>query len=138
MADWPLHVTLADVFAIDRENSNIESKLEGFLSAQPMFSSFTDKETTLGTTKVVLLDKTKELTALHTSIVSLLEENGAIFNTPEYTRVGFLPHCTIQKTERLDSGEKVAITTIALVDMFPNGNWQQRKVINIFKLHSSV
>jgi hypothetical protein len=115
-------------------DSNIESKLEGLLSTQPIVRLLADKQTVLGTTKVVLLNKNEELTALHTSTVNLLEQNGAVFNTPQYTRTGFVPHCTIQKTERLNMGERVILTTVALVDMFPKGNWQQRRVISTFTL----
>ena len=134
MADWPLHVTLADVFSINLEGSNIELKLQELLSTQRIVSSITVKETVLGTTKVLVIEKTAELNVLHTNIVNLLEDNGAIFNNPEYTREGFLPHCTIQKTQKLHTAQQVEITTIALIDMFPNENWQQRKVISLFSL----
>ncbi len=134
MTDWPLHVTLADVFAIDLRKTKIEAKLEKLLSSHHPIKTLAGIEATLGTTEVILLDKTKELDALHSSTVDLLEDNGAQFNTPEFTRGGFVPHCTIQKVERLLMGDEVIIRNIALVDMFPNENWQQRKIINIFRL----
>ncbi len=134
MADWPLHVTLADVFAIDLLNTNIETKLEELLSGQLPVITTAGKEANLGTARVVLLNKTEELAALHECIVALLEENGVKFNTPEYTKAGFMPHCTVQKTEKLESGKEVMINSLALVDMFHNKNWQQRKILNIFSL----
>ena len=134
MVDWPLHVTLADVFAIDLRSTNIEAKLEKLLSFQHSVKTVAGNEATLGTTEVILLHKTKELAILHASLIDLLEENSAQFNTPEFTRGGFVPHCTIQKVERLLMGDEVIIRNIALVDMFPNENWQQRKIINIFRL----
>lgn len=134
MVDWPLHVTLADVFAIDLNSTNIETKLAELLSVKASINTAAKEEATLGTTKVVLLHKTDELVNLHLSIVDLLESNGGVFNSPEFTKEGFLPHCTIQKTARLNFGDKVDVDTISLVDMFPNGDWQQRKVIATFKL----
>lgn len=136
MNDWPLHITLVDVFAIERDNTSIESKISKLLSSQPPVDTRASEEATLGTTEVVLLEKAESLINLHIHLVDLLKENGAIFNSPEFTREGFLPHCTIQKTERLHARDEVTIDAIALVDMFPNGQWQQRKVINSFVLQT--
>lgn len=136
MADWPLHITLADVFAIDLVGTDIEIKLAELLSNQLAFKTVANKEVILGTTKVVLLDSSKELTTLHARLVDLLEKHGAVFNTPEFIKEGFVPHCTIQKTRRLYDGDEVTINTIALVDMFPNEDWRQRKIINTFGLQS--
>jgi hypothetical protein len=137
MADWPLHVTLADVFAIDMDSTKIEAKLAELVSYQLPVYTCAREDATLGTTEVVLLDKTEELVNLHMSLVDLLERNGAVFNSPEFTREGFLPHCTIQKSERLHAGDEVKIDTIALINMFPHEDWQQRQVINIFSFHPS-
>ncbi len=136
MADWPLHITLADVFAIDLQNSDIEADLAALLSDQPPLKTFAIKEAVLGTAEVVLLNNNDGLTTLHTRLVDLLEKNGAKFNTPGFTREGFIPHCTIQKGERLQNGDEVTISIIAFVDMFPSENWQQRKVIKTFKLQA--
>lgn len=134
MADWPLHTTLADVFAIDRHATDIDKKLATLLAQiKPVETNATD-DAALGTTHVVLLDKTPPLVKLHTDIVSLLEENGTVFNNPEFTRNGFLPHSTIQKSGRLQAGDKVFIDSISLVDMFPGGDWEQRRVLATFKM----
>lgn len=134
MTDWPLHITLADVFAVDREATDIDAKLEKMLSKQQKPTVVARNDTVLGTTPVVLIEKTDELTDLHHQIIDLLESNGAVFNTPEFTRGGFLPHCTIQKSGRVNSGDGITINEITLVDMFPNNDWQRRKVINVYKL----
>lgn len=134
MADWPLHITLADVFAIDRTGTNIEAKLAAATAELLPVSATAEKEAVLGTARVVLFDKNGDLLELHRHLVDLLEVNGASFNTPEFTRDGYLPHCTIQTAGRLHSGDKVTINTIALIDMFPGSNWQRRKVIDLFAL----
>ncbi len=134
MIDWPLHVTLAEVFAIDRSGTNIDTKLAATIANLHSFLATADKEGTLGTTHVVLLHKSPELLKLHNRIADVLAANGAIFNTPEFTRTGFLPHCTIQKTERLRTGDQLGIEAVALIDMFPGGDWRQRKVPQNFKL----
>jgi 2'-5' RNA ligase len=132
MTEWPLHITLANVFAVDLDTS-IKQKLSSLLASQPPISLLAGEDAVLGTTDVVLIERTDELQSLHDQIIGLLELNGAKFNTPEFTRAGFLPHSTIQKSGRLHKGDKVTINTISLVDMFPNQNWQQRRVLTNFK-----
>lgn len=133
MADWPLHITLADVFAIELK-TGIQQKLTNLLAEQPSLVLSVGQDATLGTTNVALINKDNGLQYLHNKIVDVLELNGAEFNTPEFTRTGFLPHLTVQKSGRLNAGDKFEITSISLVDMFPAGDWQQRKVLNNFNL----
>jgi hypothetical protein len=136
MADWPLHITLADVFAIELE-TGIQQKLTNLLAEQPSLVLSVGQDATLGTTNVALINKDNRLQNLHDKIIDLLELNGVQFNTPEFTRTGFLPHSTVQKSGRLNIGNEVEITSISLVDMFPGGDWQQRKVLNNFSLRQA-
>lgn len=136
MVDWPPHVTIADIFAIDRLNSAIDSKLGTLLGSQSQVISHATSDVTLGIAAVVLIDKNDALTQLHSRVIKLLASNGAVFNNPEFTYAGFLPHCTIQKTGRLHTDDPVAIDTVSLIDMFPDGNWQRRKVLRTFALRS--
>ena len=133
MTDWPPHITLADVFAIELD-TGIEQKLEAMLACQPPITLSARGDSVLGTTEVVLIEKNDGLQKLHDQIVDLLELHGAKFNTPEFTRSGFLPHSTIQKSGRLSEGDKIEINTLFLIDVFPNKNWQQRRVLRKFKL----
>jgi hypothetical protein len=134
MSEWPLHITIADVFAIDRHKTDIDAKLAILLTQIKTVETNVTNNTTLGTTPIILLDRKPSLVKLHTDIASLLEENGAVFNNPEFTRDGFLPHSTIQKNGRLRIGDNVTIDSVSLVDMFPDDNWEQRKVLATFKL----
>ncbi len=134
MADWPLHITLADVFAIDRTANNIDTKLKELLSTQPPVTVIAMQEAVLGTAEVVLLRNDKSILNLHEGIVRLLKANSATFNTPEFTLSGFLPHSTIQSSGRLHEGDGAIIDSITLIDMFPDEDWQRRKVLNTFKL----
>lgn len=135
MTDWPLHTTLADVFAIDRHATDIDKKLAALATRTHAVQVAATDSSTLGTAPVALLEKSVSLLQLHDSIVSLLEENEATFNSPEFIKDGFLPHSTIQKSGRLQVGEVVTINSISLIDMFPNDDWQQRKVLATFKFN---
>ena len=133
MTDWPLHITLADVFAINLGSDLVKKLKELFSDERPVITA-ANKDAVLGEAKVVLLEKNDKIKNLHQHLVDLLESNGAVFNNPEFTKEGFLPHCTIQKDERLNLGDKIIINEITLVDMFPNNNWKKRKVLYSFKL----
>lgn len=131
MTDWPLHITIADVFAINLTEdtfSNISQRIE---KLKPTIIMPTD-DAVLGDTKVTLIKKSKELQLLHENVLDILEENGAIFNTPEYIREGFLPHSTIQGQSHIQPNT-ICIDRLSLIDMFPNGDWRQRKVIDTFE-----
>lgn len=134
MSDWPVHVTLADVFAVDRRGVALDQKVADLLVDTQPVETTAHKDDVLGTTPVVLLDKTTSLVMLHMAIVTLLERNGATFNTPEFTKDGFLPHSTIQKSGRLHIGDTVTIDSVSLVDMFPGGDWKQRHVLATFPM----
>jgi hypothetical protein len=134
MNDWPLHITLVNVFAVDRKHTGINAQLEKLLRSQPIIKSKALYDTVLGTTPVVLISKSPPILKLHEKIIDLLKTNKASFNMPEHIKTGYIPHCTIQNTEKLKSGEEVTINTLSLVDMFPENDWQLRKVLATFKL----
>ena len=133
MADWPPHITIADVFAIDR-TTTLEQELLILVTQQSPIQVTAGKDGTLGTTDVTLINQYEKLKDLHNIVINQLERHGALFNNPEFTREGFLPHSTIQKSSRLSKGDEIKLTTLTLVDMFPNGNWQQRKILCNFEL----
>ena len=132
MSQWPLHTTLADVFAINRQDSRIDERLARQFSHYAPVKTTALQDSTLGTTHVVLLDKTPALVRLHNDVITLLEENGALFNTPEFNKESFIPHSTIQQDGRLRAGDEVVIDSLSLIDMFPESNWQQRNILRTF------
>ena len=135
MSNWPLHVTLADTFAMDGNKADIAAKLAELIADIDSARTTALKDTVLGTTPVVLLDKTIELQQLHETLANVLEKNGVVFNHPEFIHDGFLPHSTIQGNERLRPGDKILIDNLSLIDMFPSGDWQQRKVLATSRLN---
>lgn len=134
MNHWPLHITLADVFAIDLEQSAIIKDLEMLSGKLAPVTLNAENESILGETPVVLLSKSPDLLQLHEDIVSFIEAGSAVFNNPEFTRAGFIGHSTIQNEQRLKIDEVITIDSLSLVDMFPEGDWQRRKVLATFPL----
>lgn len=137
--DWLLHVTIVDVFAIDWSVPTLVKGLEGLLAAHAQASSVAQDDDFFGAdkqTQVVLLQKTDRLLKLHYDVVKLLEEGGFKANCPQYIREGYLPHSTVQKHARLNKGDKVTFSALTLIDMFPDGDPYQRKVLKTIKIFS--
>ncbi len=130
----PLHLTLGDVFTIDRSGTGTQAKLSKLLPEQPPVVTHAITEATLGATPVVLLERNDDLISLHDQIVDLLDMHGGQFNNPESAHEGFSLHSTMQRQGRLNIGDVVDIDSVAFIDMFPGGDWQQRKILSTFKL----
>lgn len=131
MTDWPLHITLADVFAVDI-TTDLMNDLTAYVATFSYIVTHVAGDGTLGTTDVWLLENTPELQAFHEDLVDILEKHGAKFNTPEFTRHGFIPHITKQHGWDLKAGDTVSIDLLSLVDMFPDADWQQRRIVKRF------
>lgn len=138
MRNWPPHITLADVFAADFDGTELNDRLHSAISNILSFNATVQGNGQLGDPAspidVSLFERSTELIGLHNAIIDVLVDNKAAFNTPQYTRDGFLPHITIQDKMFLKTGEEIEISSVTLVDMFPDQDWQERKVVDIYRL----
>lgn len=139
MEEWPLHITLADVFAIKLDETLI-AELASHLSSRECVTTESMQEAQLGdqnnSTKVTLIKNTPELQSLHDELIDFLQAHDAVFNSPQFTRDGFLPHSTHQRHAHLETRNKINISELSLVDMFVDNNWKLRKVLKSFNLKS--
>ncbi len=127
----PLHITLADVFAININGKRLFSILKKILEGADSFYVTAGSEADFGLkgeTRVVLINPSNELHALHEAIFKMLIKNGAVFNNPQFQSDGYHPHSTIQKSGRLYTNQRVKIDKLSLVDMFPDGDGLKRRV----------
>jgi hypothetical protein len=132
MTEWPPHVTLADVFAVDITKDFI-SDIQAYIETlSPVATSIKDSGM-LGTTLVWRLNDAIGLRNMHMSLITILEKHGAVFNVPEFTRDGFIAHITKQPGSTLKPGDEIIVSGVSLLDLFPNKDWQQRKVIQHFQ-----
>lgn len=132
MEDWPLHVTLADVFSIKGTPDDLLHELEHQLSTLTPVTSTVVGETWFGENQnvhVMLLEKTDALQQLHEEILSILDHFNVQFNDPQYTRGGFRPHSTVQKNEALALGDTVTFDSITLIDLFPDEKPYRRRIL---------
>lgn len=131
MTKWPPHITLADVFAIELSDAFI-AELKSYIATLPPIITSVKGAGVLGVADVWLVNETADLRDMHVSLVDILERHGAIFNVPEFTRGGFIAHITKQPGSNLKPGDEITVSGISLLDLFPGGDWQQRRVIRNF------
>lgn len=135
-SEWPLHTTLAGVFALDIP-TKIKEEFQHTTSQHACFTLVTEGDTYFGESKdihVRLLRRTPEIVELHNDLVAFIGRSGGSFNEPHYLGDGFTPHISIPDGFSVQSGEDITIQELSLVDMFPDSDYQQRKVIARFPL----
>lgn len=132
MSDWPLHVTLADVFKIDGAPNAMLARLKSELASLSSFTVAADGDDWFGpdrSVRVRLINKTADLQRLHDACVDVLESFGGVFNSPQYMRGGFRPHSTVHGDYAVASGDTVHFHAVTLIDMFPAGDHTRRKIL---------
>lgn len=131
-SSWPLHSTIADTFAIDWDVSTMVEKLTDILKSHPKATTVAEDDRFFGDNgqvQVALLKKTDDLVKLHYDVIELLEQGGWKPNDPQFAKEGFLPHSTVQKHARLNKGDEVTFNALTIIDMFPNEDPYQRKIL---------
>ncbi len=137
--NWPLHSTIVDTFAIDWSVDEMITKLTELLSSHMPAESVAGDDRFFGENgqvQVVLLNRSESLVSLHLDVVTALGEGKLVLNDPQFARDGFLPHATVQKHARLNKGDKVAFTTLSVVDMFPDEDPYKRRVLKKISIKS--
>jgi hypothetical protein len=138
-SNWPLHTTIVDTFAIDWDVPTMTRKLTELLSNHARAKTVAEDDTFFGDqgqVQVVLLNKTDDLVKLHYDVIDLLERSGLKLNDPQFAKEGFLPHATVQPHARLTKGDEVNFNALSIIDMFPNEDAYQRKVLAIIRIGS--
>jgi len=138
---WPLHATIADTFAVEWDAETLASELKKALTSYPAAVSIAEDDVFFGAdgeVRVTLLQKTDNLLALHREVIKVLKNGGWKPNDPQFALEGFLPHATVQKHARLHKGEKVSFTTLAVIDMFPESDPYQRRVVETVAMSGAM
>lgn len=135
--DWPLHSTIAEVFAIDRRQHG--ESLRQTVAAQKTTSSHTTRPADFGPNgevPVMLVERTAELARLHSNIVNFVLSHDGLFNEPLYLHDDFRPHITIHGND-VPPNMPVTFDTLSLVDMFPGGDHTLRRVLATIALQKA-
>ena len=136
-SEWPLHCTLAGVFAIDwneatyRDFEKTIGNYKKFIARTTLSDYFGED----GSVKVRRVDESPALTHLHNDIVDAIERHDGVFNQPTYIREDFGAHVTMVGDLPREH-DTVNFNEIYLIDMFPEGDYEMRRVIKKFPLAS--
>ncbi len=136
-SNWPLHSTIADTFAINWDDAIMVEKLAELLKDHSQATSEVEDDRFFGDNgqvQVALIKKTDDLVKLHYDVIALLERGGWKPNDPQFAKEGFLPHSTIQPYGRLNKGDEVTFNALSIIDMFPNEDPYQRKLLATIKV----
>lgn len=136
-SNWPLHATIADTFSIDWDASKMTEKLTELLKHHSQARTVTEDDRYFGDNgrvQVALLKKTGSLVRLHYDVIELLEQGGWSPNDPQFAKEGLLPHSTVQEHARLSKGDEVVFNALTIVDMFPDEDPYQRKILATIKI----
>lgn len=135
--DFPLHVTLAGVFAIDKNGPQLIHELDTLLAGKKRVWIEAEEKAMFGPAQdiaVMKVKKTPGLMQLYSAVYGLLKNAGAAYNSPEYQGESYLPHVTAQTTGSLVPGEKRLLKSVSLIDLFPNDDGYQRKILKTIDL----
>jgi hypothetical protein len=128
--DWPLHLTIVPVF----EASVAESieRMTRFTAAPIAVTVGGDEGFGSSLSMVVsVIERSPELDALHINLISAL--GTPVFENPEYTGAGYRPHVTVKKHGRVNRGDRLDLTQLALVDLTPGAD---REVVAVRPLRA--
>jgi 2'-5' RNA ligase len=134
--EWPLHITLLSNFQIT-PLSLLEKELAIYAHNTKPFDVITDGEALFGPNKniaVSLIRPDEALINMHTQLLSIATELGAVYDEVAFMSEGYRPHATIQASSRLLDGQKVTLNDFTLVDMYPNNDIARRRIIKTFSL----
>lgn len=135
--DFPMHLTLAGVFAVDKSAKQLANELANVLAGQQQIEIEADEKAMFGPNKdieVMKVKKDPDLMQLYQLIYEWLQDSGVRYNSPEYQGEGYAPHSTFQKTGSLSQGEKRMLQSVSLIDLYPNRDGYQRKIFKTIAL----
>jgi 2'-5' RNA ligase len=129
--NWPLHITIADIFAIDGDSTDIlkalkNIKINKVIEAKVVGDAFWGPEKNV---HVKLVENTADLYNLHKQIIESLQSLNVDFNSPGFVIEGFKPHSTVQDKKSLEDRQLVRFNCLTLIDMFPDENGYKRRII---------
>jgi len=135
--NYPLHITIIPSFMLASMSAGVIDRLTEFCLGRSMITTkagpaaYFGPNNEVGVTTVVMND---ELQSLHAGLTAILENAGAIFDEPEYMGDNYRAHATHQQHERLHEGDAVTIDNLTIIDKFPDGDPNKRKLLKTIEL----
>jgi 2'-5' RNA ligase len=139
--EWPLHVTLVQVFATGATPAEIGRCLAEVADGAPAITVVAGDDEDFGPSRsipVTVIEPSPALDALHSGCLAALETFAPVYENPEYMAAGYRPHVTVKRHGRVTAGDVVELRQIALVDMEPGQRDGGREVLAVAVLGGST
>ena len=138
VAAWPLHITLVEPFVTEHPTSVIADAVRASIAGAAAVRATAGDEAMFGRRRdvpVTLVRDGGELAALRKHTLDELHRAGV---DTGHARADFRPHVTRKHHGRLRAGDRVALDTVALIDMRPPEGSHHRRVVAAWRLHSGA
>ncbi len=136
-SEWPLHVTLLANFTITQPIEKLIDELKTYALQVKPFEMVVNGETLFGPNQnvaVSLIQPSESINKIHKNLATITKALGAKYDEPRFMGKGFRPHATIQASSRLNDNQALTLDNFTLIDMFPGGNIERRRIVRTFKL----
>ena len=132
-SEWPRHITVADIFTIGLAGDKLLKILRPIIEQQRSIELTTANVRNFGPVekpvKVITFQPSDSLQSLHNSLIGTLDDFGAVFDNPEFTRRGFIAHSALGLVPHLHTAEVVQISSLSIIDMLPDNDGLSRRVL---------
>lgn len=135
--EWPLHVTVIQVFASDATPAEIGRRLAAVCAGASPITVVAGDVEDFGpsrTIPVTVIEPSADLDALHAACVAAVAGLGPVYENPEYMGAGYRPHVTVKRHGRVSAGDVLELRQIAVVDMEPGQRDGGREVLAVSAL----
>lgn len=135
--NYPLHVTIIPSFRLNSFAPELENEIATLCSKILAIKTEAEGDEYFGPSKEVHVSTIRmrdDLMKLHTDLKNILAAHHAEFDEPHYMAENYRAHATVQEKKRLNVGDPVIIDRVSVIDKFPNGNPNIRRVLKTIKL----
>ncbi|RZU67034.1 2'-5' RNA ligase superfamily protein [Microterricola gilva] len=135
--DWPLHITVLPPFLSSAEPAAIADAVATACAEHGALRVVADHDELFGRRHdipVTLVREHPALTELHRTLIDAVRPFATTPEEPAFTGDGFRPHVTIKGLARVNAGEELTLSQIAIVDMLPRAHAAGRTVLATYAL----
>ena len=129
---WPLHITVLAPFETDAAPADIARVTACAVAGALSFTVVAGTDELFGRhhdIPVTLIDDNAELMGLHDRLVAALRPLACTPSDAAFTGPNFRAHVTLKSQGRVNAGDQLKLSQIALVDMAPRAATSGRTVL---------
>lgn len=131
-SDWPLHITVLPPFRTDHALSQVAEVIAAVADTQTMITAWAGADTLFGRRRdipVTLMLENSGLSRLHQRLVDALRPLSARPEESAFRCPEFRAHVTLKGGSRVNSGDRLTLAQLALVEMTPWADASGRAVL---------